>query len=344
MRGHFPNTPDAILARAQRRDDTGSKDSFGTRIQQAHIDSDLELGERKAQGWVNFRWPYTQFELKKKGEQWDEHSGTCEEISFVRDGTVFQLMRLKWGRESSLSDLADAVDPQEKQTVWVKTGGVIQFGCPCSNGHPPNLDTFNLTSINDTGRGLDCVSERYQKRLETHLFINGNEQHGTGPAQGLIGDDVTDSHVNTTSMSRIELSFGDPIYVVSTYSLRESSDNGNAIVEACFKDLSDHLGIANTSVNMTDRLWTALCSTNYEASEAVEFCVVARSVEQTLCVSSIPFSVPARSEQNSTCDEAHSQNGLERNVKAFETALLCNIITPQFVDVQSALYDPDILI
>lgn len=337
VRGQFPNTPDAILARAQRRDDTGSKGTFGTRLQRAEVDTDLELGERRAQGWVNFRWPYTQYELKRKDNKWDEHTGTYEEISFVRDGTVFQLIRIKWGHGSSLSDYSDSVDSQEKQTVQFKTGGVIQFGCPCSNGGPPDKDTFELNSIDDGGTTFNCISERYGKRLEVQLFTTGNLQNVGAYLQGVDGDEIKGTEVDTSSIHRIDLSVGDPTYIVSTYALRNSNDEHHAVDEACFGGLEDYLGIANTSVNMTDRLWTALCSTNYEASEAVEFCVVGRSVEQILCVSSIPFPAPLRREGSSS-EDFESRNGSNETPGVFETALLCNIIASQYVDVQSALY------
>ena len=338
MRGQFPNTPDAILARAQRRDDTGSKGTFGTRLQRAEIDSDLELGERKAQGWVNFRWPYTQYELKRKGGEWGEHTGTCEEISFIRDGTVCHLMRLRWGHGSSMSEYSSSTDSQERQTIQLKFGGFIQFGCPCSNGSTPSTDTFQLKPSSSAGTMFTCSSEKYEKRLDMQLFVNGIEQNFSAQVGALGGDAITGKEVNTSSTYRIELSVGEPICIVSTYSLRSSREEPQAIHASCFADLQDHLGIAITSVNMSDRLWTALCSTNYEASEAVEFCVLGRCVEQILCVSSIPFAATPESEQSSTFEALQNKDGLENTQKASETVLLCNIITPQFVDVQSALY------
>jgi hypothetical protein len=101
VRGNHPNTPDAILARAQRRDD-GSKGTFGLKLLP---NSDFTLGERITQGMANFRWPYTQYELKRTAQ--DESgedkspSGTYEMISFVKDNMVFQIVRitpgtLKW--------------------------------------------------------------------------------------------------------------------------------------------------------------------------------------------------------------------------------------------------------
>jgi hypothetical protein len=337
VRGQFPNTPGSILARAQRRDDTGSKGTFGTRVQRAELDTDLELGERRAQGWVNFRWPYTQYELKRKDEQWDGHTGTYEEVSFVRDGTLFQIIRIKWGHGSSLSDYSDSIDSQEKRTVRFKTGGIIQFGCPCSNGGPPNMDTFSLNSLDESRTTLNCTSERYQKRLSTQLFINGAQQNISIPLHDLDNDEIRGTEVDTSAMHRIELSVGDPTYIVSAFSLRNADDEKSCMDMTSFDNLDDHLGISNSSVNMTDRLWTALCSTNYEASEAVEFCVVGRCVEQILCVGAIPFQRPAGSGASSINEEFSNEPRVKDLNEAFETALLCNIITPQYVDVQSAL-------
>ena len=252
---------------------------------------------------MNFRWPYTQYELKRKGDQWDGDTGMYEELSFVRDGTVFQIIRIKWGHGSSLSDYSDSIDSQEKQTVRFKTGGIIQFGCPCSNGGPPNMDTFSLSSVDESRTTLNCASERYGKRLSMQLFINGT-QHNIGiPLHDIDNEEIRGTEVDTSAMHRIELSVGDPTYIVSAYSLRKADDEKNSIDMASFDSLGDHLGISNTSVNMTDRLWTALCSTNYEASEAVEFCVIGRCVEEILCVGAVPMQRIAGSGASSTNKE-----------------------------------------
>ena len=85
----------------------------------------MELGGRCAQGWVNFRWPYAQYKLKRIDERGEYVvGGTYEEISFVRSGTVFQIIRVRWGYGSSISDY-DSSDNQENQTIW---GAVAAFG------------------------------------------------------------------------------------------------------------------------------------------------------------------------------------------------------------------------
>lgn len=306
-------------------------------MQRAELETDLELGERLAQGWVNFRWPYTQYNLKRKGGQWDGQTGTYEEISFVKDRTVFQISRIVWGHGSSLSDFSDSTDSQEKHTVKLKTGGIIQFGCPCSNGKLLDVDTFKLSSLDENRTTLDCTSERYGKRLTMQLFVNGTQQNIGIPLHELDDDEIRGTEVNMSAMHRIELSIGDPTYIVSTYSLRNADDENVSLSLTDFVCLDDHLGISNTSVNMTDRLWTALCSANYEASEAVEFCVVGRCVEQILCVTAVSFQNPKRSTVSRPNEVLSRETEVQNQSKTFETALLCNIITPQYVDVQSVL-------
>lgn len=342
MRGQFPNNPDAILARAQRRDDVGGKGTFGTRLRPAELDADLELGERISQGWINFRWPFTQYALRRKS---GEENGTYEEISFVRDGTVFNIIRIRWGHGSSLSD-SDSGNTQERLTLNLKAGGVIRFGCPCSNCESPKKDTFELSS-EQGGQLLHCVSDKYQKRLELQLFIKDARQNIATRLNHVTEDEVLGLEVDLSSRHRVELFGNEPIFIVSTYALRDVSDKRETVNGAHFMDLDDYLGVRNSSINMTDRLWTALCSNNYEASEAVEFCVIGRCVETILSVSSIPISTStiaqtiildthggATSDGNNISQETRSKDGSDQMV---ETALLSNIMTPQYVELQSAL-------
>lgn len=340
VRGQFPNTPDAILARAQRRDDTGNKGTFGTRLLPAVADSDLELGERRHQGLVNFRWPYTQYELKRKNGNWDGTRGTYDEISFVKDQVVFQIIRIKWGSGSSLSDY-DSVDAQEKLTVTFKSGGVVQFGCPCSNGGPPNLDNFQLNSVEAGGTRLSCISELYQKRFDLQLSVNDIPQDVGVPLQGLSDDEIRGTEIDISVLHDVELLVGEPIVIVSSYALRNINDE--SIEVSSLEDIDDYLGIRTTSVNMTDRLWTALCSTNYEANEALEFCVVGRCVEQILCVSYVPLPPSEYNLQRPPdphglrIDDHLNDTTPETPRTEFEAALVCNIMAPQHVDVQSSL-------
>lgn len=336
VRGDFPNTADAVLARAQRPSTAGSgafalKGSFGTRI---HPDSHFELGEKQAQGLINLRWPYIQYNLKKKHEFDDGNSGTYEEISYVRDGTVFHIVRIKWGRGGSLSDY-DLSTTIDKDTIKLAHGGKIQFGCPCSNGGPPVNDSFELQFANEK---LSCSSQMYGRRLELQLFVNNFPRTLERPVYPSRFD-TRNCDLSTTH--DVDLYSGKPVFIVSTYSLRNGEgidySKNSKLNGELFNDIGDYLGVSQNSLNMTDRLWTALCSNNYESNEAVEVCVVGRSVEQILGVTSIP--TPYKTQVTGVLDPTPLQDTgrIQDPRNEIPVALVRNIMTSQYVDVQSTL-------
>jgi len=323
LRGRFPDNAASILSRAQRRDDGGSKGTFGTRLLPPHPDfPDVELGERKVQGWVNFRWPFTQYELVRKHPETGAilGTGTSESISFVSRGTVFQITRLKWGQGSSISDYDAYAARESGATARFRVGGSVRFGCPCSSTDPKTLhrDTF---TVSQTGRGTSCASAKYRTRLEMGVSVNGQKlAPSPTPTPSVDG-----KWADLSSEHRINLAVGEPTYIVSRYALRNDEEDTERDVDSSLPtDLLDYLGVSRESANMSDRLWTALCATNYEAVEAVEFCIVGRCVEQILGVTSVPVLPVSRS--------SSKKPGMP------EIALIGNIMTYQYVDVQSMLY------
>lgn len=335
LRGSFPDNVGSILSRAQRRDDgiSFTKDTFGTTILPPQEADEVELGERKAQGWVNFRWPYSQYELYRKDT---EETGTCEVISFVSRGTIFQINRLKWGHGSSVSESDETGERGSRggrhyrehgsptAAVRLRVGGRVRFGCPCSNDKPkspiPEWDRFTVK--NSEQSTLDCTSEKYGTRLEVGFSENGIPlKFKNDDGSRMVNDQVIDGPWADVSCEiRVQIPGGEATYFISTYALRkDSEDDDKECSLELPADLQHYLGVHWESEHMTDRLWTALCSTNYEAAEAVEFCVVGRCVEQILGVTSIPVRQPP------------ADRGLPQR------AMINNIMTSQIVDVESAL-------
>ena len=331
VRGDFPGIPESMLARAQIRDDADFKGILGTRLYPPQAADDLHLGERIAQGWVNFKWPYAQYDLKRKDEPWDASTGTLEELSFVRDGTYFHVIRIRWGRGSTISDYgANTRDaPPEKTSLKIKYGGTVHFGCTCSNGLAPDQDNFRVTiprNKDGSFTRLNCSSSYYRTRLEMQLFIDGvPRQLPEAPSSNAC------TEIDLTSVHEVELIRHQATVIVSTYALRGYDDDSETVEPRHFDDLANHLGIDNQSPNMTDRLWTALCSTNYDSPEAVELSCVGRTVEQIMSVASVPFAEAVRDEVRGDAEGAGEVG------EVAERALVHNIITPQYVDVQSAL-------
>jgi hypothetical protein len=356
IRGNFPNTADAILSRAQRRDHTGEKGTFGLEV--VPDGSDFVLGEKRSQGLVNFRWPYIQCELRRKtkdGGVEETSSGTYEALSFVKDRIVYQIVCVRLA-----TGLGISTGTETGSIISFRIGSKIQLGCLCSAATSPDgkrilsPDEHKL-EVNDLGAmRLGCISNRYQKSLEIQLFVN-DESKSIGDRtlqveQGLANDGILD--LSTTE--QVELKSGGPTIIVSTYALRDIVDPQPLLTKESFTGIEEHLGIPVRSTRMTDRLWTACLTTNYDAAEGVEFCAIGRSVEQILCVSSMPMPtnrpiyrprlgddasafLSASGSVSSVEQEQQNRDSQTRQEDMSGIALVRNIIGTQYVDLQSAL-------
>lgn len=255
-------------------------------------------------------------------------TGSCDSISFVSKGTVFQVHRLKWGHGSSLSDYDADAAPANMATARFRVGGSVRFGCPCSGADKKATKADDTFTVSSNGFGICCTSAKYQTRLEIGLSVNGVAQQLNPPR---CPSSATGRWADLSSEHRVEIPVGDSAVIVTKYALRNYEEDLVYDHDASLpRDLLDYLGVSRESVNMSDRLWTALCAANYEAVEAVEFCIVGRCVEQILSVTS----VPARQ----TTSTRTERSGMP------ETALIGNIMTYQYVDVQSAFFQIRLLI
>jgi hypothetical protein len=328
VRGSFPDNPEAILARSQRRDDLGDKGTFGLQIQPQPFEkgrtdrpSALERDERVAHGLVNFRWPYSQYELRRKTENGEfelGEAGTCEAISWVKNGTLFQALRLN-------------APPQDANAhLKIRIGGNVRFGCPCTNkpqigNNQLETEDGSIRKLTSDGLQLSSISSQYcqyveheeqlekrlEKRLEIQLFIDGQRQKLEIPANAAVCG---------YNCKEIYLLPRQPRTIVATFKLvdeepytAEQLNNPARFSKDAFNEAESDLGIADDSFLMTDRLWTACVPSNYTAIQAKEFCALARCVEQIMGVMCVPIS---------------PESG---------AALVYNIITAQYVDLQSTL-------
>jgi len=183
--------------------------------------------------------------------------------------------------------------------------------------------------MRSTNGGLQLVydSREYQHRLEIQVFVN--EERNV----------ITTDESLSAGMLEVRFSSDKPTTIVSTYTLRDLSDpypesDAHPMVPMLSsRQIEDYLGVSNTSVEMTDKLWLASLTKQFDAIETIELCAVARYVEQILGVSSVP--IPS---SNST---APSDPTGPTAPADFENdsgiALICNIMTSQYVDLESTL-------
>lgn len=331
VRGDFPNTPDAILARAQTREDSGSKGTFDihflsdpppddTSSAISHSTEDEELGgytlgEKRAQGLANFRWPYMQYELQRKCGG-VVRKGGYEGISFVKDGTMFQIIRL------TAEQTPRREAPWPVQPIKFRLGGKVQFGCPCSNGI--DQSTTREFAFNNEGYRLVYKSKHYNHRLEIQAFVDGEQRRITSNED--------------TGMIEVTLS-QTPTIIITTYTLRDlsiihtESDPYPMVPMVDPVKVENYLGVSNTSLEMTDKLWLASLTKQFDAVETLEICAVARYVEQILGVSSVPIGANNATASFNASD--HSKHSDFENMSGI--ALVRNIMTSQYVELESIL-------
>jgi hypothetical protein len=84
---------------------------------------------------------------------------------------------------------------------------------------------------------------------------------------------------------------------------------------------------------MTDKLWLASLTTQFDAIETVELCAIARYVELILGVSSMPIPSSTSAASFGLTDYAAPVDV----DNASGMALISNIMTSQYVDLESTL-------
>ena len=169
VKGGFDDSMDSLLARAQRP--FGGRATFSLKIEapqkpdapasdppppppppRGKAKPTCRLGALKERGSLNHRWPLTRYWLDMDIENDDGNVsprvGDCTVVSFVRQQTVFQVMRLQLFN----GDLGDGASPRSRPhvvnpnhvdthvkdskpreaTVHLRLGGPVRFSCRCS--------------------------------------------------------------------------------------------------------------------------------------------------------------------------------------------------------------------
>jgi hypothetical protein len=131
VRGDFPGNPDAILARAQRRNQKGT---FGMSIR---IPPYQEWAQEPtaSQGLISFRWPYTQLNWVRDSDLGGDPFATFTVYSFVEHGTLYQIVRIvpktlsRPSPTTSTTNLPEKANTKTPVRYTINVGGLIRFGC-----------------------------------------------------------------------------------------------------------------------------------------------------------------------------------------------------------------------
>ncbi|TAQ88865.1 hypothetical protein B7494_g2796 [Chlorociboria aeruginascens] len=379
VRGDFPADANSILARAQRYNTRGS---WGVHVELDGFDR-YDLGESDSSGFINLRWPCAQFFLPSDGYQNTTYT-TC---SFVKDSILYQIIRVVPGKAVTKEIHPNA----KKRTLKFRIGGKFRFGCACSNGKFAAIQDNETINGYDSGsdtptKTLTCRSSLHRSSLAIRLWVDRQQielkqQLGRRDEHEISVEDSDQlpEAVDLTERYEAELTNEEPKVLIVTFSLASTPDiesHDQFIKQEPSKSIlssmaQDYMGVADSSVNATYRMWKAAIVESKDTS--IHPMCIGRSVEDILGVASLPMAQRKPAEEStsgSILNEVGEQyvskgaNSLDFNdkqapspkyygvclePKSFRVAprgiaLIKNIISPQRVDPESTFWQLRLLV
>jgi len=256
----------------------------------------------------------------------------------------------------------------DKVEFAVDVGGVIRFGCPSTAVNRTRNDKYNATAVppafydrytrhperdTDTSYVFTCESEVHRKRLEMRVWIDQEPQelkfhscqsaklqHGPRPKPGY--QEVCSFHV----LKEGEILHDDrPTVIVASFALVDAHTPRvtGPIPVISYTAVKSYLGVADHALWAPYRLWSSFIGPSSSTGDSVELNAIGRVVETILGVACIP--IPSEYQESSDGSPATQPDHANSDTRStYSTvkpnkgvALLKNIMTPQEVDLESAL-------
>jgi hypothetical protein len=238
-------------------------------------------------GCFNHRWPFNEYALLNKNEQ---EVGFCSLFSCVKDGILYQVLRLRGGGPPKLS----AGFPNEDDVkVTLTVGGPLRFRCMCSRVAPvrrAKLEVSNDATMVYAKHGpmqLDMQVYRFRQDISS-------QSYETLPLNHLIHEDDGDGEDQIScscSSYRTEIPFNSKhreVIVVAAFHLRGSSKTNGSLEPPSSQEFYKYLGLDPSEGNAPTAMWRLIFlereQETYSSSELSEVRLVARCLERILHV------------------------------------------------------------
>jgi hypothetical protein len=142
VKGAVEDSADSLLSRVQRP--VEEKATFSLKVTTRKQSGDdpqkkdgrITLGPAHESGCLNHRWPFTKHWLQKDNAERPGYWGDCTTFSFVKDETVYQVMRLELFDSATdeagfITRNAAGESGSVKGNITIKLGGHVRFSCRC---------------------------------------------------------------------------------------------------------------------------------------------------------------------------------------------------------------------
>jgi hypothetical protein len=292
VRGEFPDYAGSLSARSQ-----GSVNS-GTWGFEFKDDSELQFRDLDGQGFINYRWPYFNYELTREeldsgGDEADDvvrgkrgasrtTAGSMFICAFIMDDSLFIVRRIQ----------LDPVDTEKDQgkpnkaksmthKIRFRVGGLLRFGKASYYQEYRGRDQIaSNAEVSPTSTAFPTAQSEYAK-FGTQLFVDGVRQIGIQDTQEVteLGFDLD-----------VDVPKGGQTVIVEVNTLRSKrfKDLAGARALPTSSSIRAYLGITPESPNATAALWATLQGDRGDSEETTEIAAIARCVERILHISSVP--------------------------------------------------------
>jgi hypothetical protein len=307
----------AIESRNKKEDENGSKGS-GTH---------LVLGSMIERGCFNYRWPFNEYTLltstkhrlkttdtKNKAddagtndntnttgaENGGKEASTCAFFSFVKDGIVYQVLRLEQECRPNASSCYSSEDDCE---LALTVGGKIKFHLFDSHKESEYGDYEKPDDVAQETADvspLRIISKDKSSQLEMMLFRlrnDGSEEYD--PVILNPGDKemlrVPQSGTPNACIYRTRIKFPEPkttAVFVAAFHLLDGNEKVSFPKPPKSEDIYKYVGIAPTSEPATGAMWENIFLVREEKTNAIselsEVSLIARCLEKILHVDPVP--------------------------------------------------------
>lgn len=291
VRGEFPDYAGSLSARSQ-----GSVNS-GTWGFEFKDDSELQFRDLDGQGFINYRWPYFNYELTREeldsgGDEADDvvrgkrgasrrTAGSMFICAFMMEDSLFIVRRIQ----------LDPVDTEKDQgkthkaksmthKIRFRVGGLLRFGkASYYQGYRGRDQIVSNAGVSPTSTAFPTAQNEYAK-FGTQLFVDGVRRIGIQDCQVTeLGFDLD-----------VDVPKGGQTVIVEVNTLRSKrfKDPAGAKTLPTSSSIRAYLGITPESPNATAALWSTLQGDRGDSEETTEIAAIARCVERILHVSSVP--------------------------------------------------------
>jgi len=283
-RGDYEDSAASIVARAQRI--SGGRATFGIKLVEPgggapeETSGAYERGLMVERGCFNFRWPLNRYTLEKYGEP----VGSYSVLSFVKDKTLYQVMRLEASPPPDVGPATFEALTGDENMLTITVGGIFQLDCACSGLRASGYD-YTVRSRCTSGHLMTFENDVLPDlQLGMKVWIDGKAAQA--PQQINISKGRASMHHEV----KLLLSPGSSRVIVAAFVLQKRKATSCHLPSS--REIYEYIGVSADSTNGTSIPWRKFYASKPLGQDVTtalpEAYLLARCLEKILTANSLP--------------------------------------------------------